>query len=142
MARSAKPNRAENGKNGATLGFEAKLWQAADKLCNNMDAAEGKKGGQFYTPRCVVQVLVSILAPYKGRVYDPCCGSGGMFVHQSEKFIQKHGGKVGDIHHLRPTGLAGFVLANGSMSTATSLHPATMSALLRSRTMTSHTRRR
>ncbi len=59
-------------------------------------SAEGKKGGQFYTPRCVVQLLVEMLAPYKGRVYDPCCGSGGMFV-QSEKFIEAHGGRVGDI---------------------------------------------
>jgi type I restriction enzyme M protein len=59
-------------------------------------SAEGKKGGQFYTPRCVVQVLVEMLAPYKGRVYDPCCGSGGMFV-QSEKFIEEHGGRAGDI---------------------------------------------
>ena len=59
-------------------------------------SAEGKKGGQFYTPRCVVQVLVEMLAPYKGRVYDPCCGSGGMFV-QSERFIEEHGGKIGDI---------------------------------------------
>ncbi len=64
-------------------------------------SAEGKKGGQFYTPRCVVRVLVEMLAPYKGRVYDPCCGSGGMFV-QSEKFIEAHGGKLGDISHLRP----------------------------------------
>ena len=59
-------------------------------------SAEGKKGGQFYTPRCVVQLLVELLAPYKGRVYDPCCGSGGMFV-QSEKFVEEHGGKIGDI---------------------------------------------
>ena len=59
-------------------------------------AAEGKKGGQFYTPSHVVRVLVEMLAPYKGRVYDPCCGSGGMFV-QSEKFIEAHSGKVGDI---------------------------------------------
>ena len=59
-------------------------------------SAEGKKGGQFYTPRCVVQLLVEMLEPYKGRVYDPCCGSGGMFV-QSEKFVESHGGKVGDI---------------------------------------------
>lgn len=58
--------------------------------------AEGKKGGQFYTPRCIVRVLVEMLEPYKGRVYDPCCGSGGMFV-QSEKFVQAHGGRVGDI---------------------------------------------
>jgi len=59
-------------------------------------SAEGKGAGQFYTPRCVVQVLVEMLAPYKGRVFDPCCGSGGMFV-QSEKFIEAHGGRVGDI---------------------------------------------
>ena len=59
-------------------------------------SAEGKKGGQFYTPRCVVQVLVEMLAPYKGRIFDPCCGSGGMFV-QSEKFVQAHGGHIGDI---------------------------------------------
>ena len=59
-------------------------------------SAEGKKGGQFYTPRCVVRVLVEMLAPYKGRVFDPCCGSGGMFV-QSEKFVEEHGGRIGDI---------------------------------------------
>lgn len=58
--------------------------------------AEGKKGGQFYTPQSIVKVLVEILEPYKGRVYDPCCGSGGMFV-QSEKFVQAHGGRIGDI---------------------------------------------
>ncbi|HWE43257.1 MAG TPA: class I SAM-dependent DNA methyltransferase [Gemmatimonadaceae bacterium] len=59
-------------------------------------SAEGKSGGQFYTPSHVVRVLVEMLAPYKGRVYDPCCGSGGMFV-SSEKFIEAHSGKVGDI---------------------------------------------
>ncbi|MDX6499131.1 MAG: type restriction enzyme protein [Blastocatellia bacterium] len=66
-------------------------------------SAEGKKGGQFYTPRPVVQLLVEMLAPYKGRVFDPCCGSGGMFV-QSVKFVKAHasgngnGGKAkGDI---------------------------------------------
>ncbi len=59
-------------------------------------SAEGKSGGQFYTPSHVVRVLVEMLAPYKGRVYDPCCGSGGMFV-QSEKFIEAHSGKLGDI---------------------------------------------
>ena len=59
-------------------------------------SAEGKKGGQFYTPRSVVQLLVEMLAPYKGRVFDPACGSGGMFV-QSEKFVEAHGGKIGDI---------------------------------------------
>jgi type I restriction enzyme M protein len=59
-------------------------------------SAEGKSGGQFYTPSHVVRVLVEVLAPYKGRVYDPCCGSGGMFV-QSENFIKAHAGKIGDI---------------------------------------------
>ena len=60
-------------------------------------AAEGKNGGQFYTPRCVVATLVEILSPAPGcRVYDPCCGSGGMFV-QSEKFVEEHGGRVGDV---------------------------------------------
>jgi type I restriction enzyme M protein len=59
-------------------------------------SAEGKNGGQFYTPNCVVRLLVQMLSPYKGRIYDPCCGSGGMFV-QSEKFVEAHGGKLGDI---------------------------------------------
>jgi type I restriction enzyme M protein len=59
-------------------------------------SAEGKNGGQFYTPSCIVRLLVEMLAPYKGRIYDPCCGSGGMFV-QSEKFVEAHGGKIGDI---------------------------------------------
>lgn len=58
--------------------------------------AEGKKGGQFYTPRSIVKILVEMIEPYHGRVYDPCCGSGGMFV-QSEKFVQAHEGKLDDI---------------------------------------------
>ena len=58
--------------------------------------AEGKKGGEFYTPTSIVRLLVEILQPYRGRVYDPCCGSGGMFV-QSEKFIEAHGGQRDDI---------------------------------------------
>ena len=58
--------------------------------------AEGKKGGQFYTPRSVVELLVKMLEPYKGRVFDPCCGSSGMFV-QSEKFIADHQGRTNDI---------------------------------------------
>lgn len=58
--------------------------------------AEGKKGGQFYTPRSVVELLVKMLEPYKGRVLDPCCGSGGMFV-QSEKFVKEHQGIINDI---------------------------------------------
>jgi type I restriction enzyme M protein len=59
-------------------------------------AAEGKGGGEFFTPQSVVKLLVEMLEPYKGRVYDPCCGSGGMFV-QSEKFVQAHGGRLTDL---------------------------------------------
>ena len=59
-------------------------------------SAEGKKGGQFYTPRCIVRTLVAMLAPYQGRIYGPCCGWGGMFV-QSEKFVEAHGGRRDDI---------------------------------------------
>ena len=58
--------------------------------------SEGKRGGEFYTPRSVVRVMVEMIEPYKGRVYDPCCGSGGMFV-QSERFVEEHGGRIGDI---------------------------------------------
>jgi len=59
-------------------------------------AAEGKGGGEFYTPQSVVKILVQMIEPYSGRVYDPCCGSGGMFV-QSEQFVEEHGGRQGDI---------------------------------------------
>lgn len=192
-------DRANRSKDVLGRVYEYFLGQFAD--------AEGKKGGQFYTPRSIVNLLVEMLEPYKGRIFDPCCGSGGMFV-QSEKFIEAHGGKIGDIsiygqesnqttwrlckmnlairgidsniewgdsfrddqfkdlkadfvlanppfndsdwsgellqddvrwkfgappkgnanfawvqnfiHHLSPTGMAGFVLANGSMSTNTS----------------------
>jgi len=72
------------------------LGRVYEYFLSQFASAEGKKGGQFYTPRCVVGVLVEMLAPYKGRVYDPACGSGGMFV-QSEKFVEAHGGKIGDI---------------------------------------------
>jgi type I restriction enzyme M protein len=72
------------------------LGRVYEYFLSQFASAEGKKGGQFYTPQSVVRVLVEMLAPYKGRVYDPCCGSAGMFV-QSEKFIEAHGGKIGDI---------------------------------------------
>jgi type I restriction enzyme M protein len=72
------------------------LGRVYEYFLSEFASAEGKKGGQFYTPRSIVRLLVEMLAPYKGRVYDPCCGSGGMFV-QSEKFIEEHGGRLGDI---------------------------------------------
>ena len=103
----------------ANLGFEANLWLTADSRGNNMDAAEspskdvfdslgrvyedfvtqfasaeGKNGGQFYTPRCVVHVLAEMLAPYKGRLYDPCCGSAGMFALQGRNHDVAPRGRV------------------------------------------------
>lgn len=58
--------------------------------------AEGKKGGQFYTPKSIVRIMVEMIAPYKGRVFDPACGSGGMFI-MSEKFVESHKGNINDI---------------------------------------------
>lgn len=81
-------------------GFETRpfdiLGRVYEYFLGQFAGAEGKRGGEFYTPRSVVQVLVEMLEPYQGRVYDPCCGSGGMFV-QSEKFVLEHGGRIGDI---------------------------------------------
>src|SRR3954453_2499894 len=87
----------------ANVGFKGSRGQARDMLgrvyeyfLGKFAAAEGKLGGEFYTPRSVVRVLVEMLEPYAGRVYDPCCGSGGMFV-QSEKFVEAHGGRKTDV---------------------------------------------
>lgn len=72
------------------------LGRVYEYFLSKFASSEGKLGGEFYTPRCVVRVLVEMLAPYKGRVYDPACGSGGMFV-QSEEFVEEHGGRIGEI---------------------------------------------
>ena len=82
--------KATKERNGDVLGhvFEYFLGEFA--------LAEGKQGGQFYTPRSIVELLVKMLEPYHGRVFDPCCGSGGMFV-QSEEFVKQHSGKINDI---------------------------------------------
>ena len=72
------------------------LGRTYEYFLSGFAGAEGKRGGEFYTPRSVVRVLVEMLEPYKGCIYDPCCGSGGMFV-QSETFVQEHGGRIGDI---------------------------------------------
>ncbi len=86
----------------STIGFGAGdkakdvLGEVYEYFLGQFASAEGKKGGQFYTPASVVKVLVEILGPHKGKVYDPCCGSGGMFV-QSEKFVENHGGRFGDL---------------------------------------------
>ncbi|WP_129596548.1 class I SAM-dependent DNA methyltransferase [Methanohalophilus profundi] len=73
------------------------LGQVYEYFLGNFASAEGKKGGEFYTPKSVVETLVEMIEPYNGRVYDPCCGSGGMFV-QSRKFIERHGGSDEDIY--------------------------------------------
>ena len=86
----------------STIGFSDEqnssdlLGEVYEYFLGQFAAAEGKKGGQFYTPAHVVKTLVAVLSPHTGRVYDPCCGSGGMFV-QSERFVQAHGGRVDDI---------------------------------------------
>ena len=86
----------------STIGFSEDqnsgdmLGEVYEYFLGQFASAEGKKGGQFYTPRHVVKTLVAVLSPHKGRVYDPCCGSGGMFV-QSEEFIKSHGGRRDDI---------------------------------------------
>ncbi len=87
----------------SSIGLGDKVSQSKDVLGRVYEyflakfaSAEGKGGGEFYTPAHVVRTLVAMLEPYKGRVFDPCCGSGGMFV-QSEKFIQAHGGRITDI---------------------------------------------
>jgi type I restriction enzyme M protein len=72
------------------------LGRAYEYFLKKFASAEGRLGGDFYTPQSVVRVLVEMIAPYKGRVFDPCCGSGGMFV-QSEKFVEAHGGSTRDI---------------------------------------------
>lgn len=87
----------------SVIGFGGDANQARDLLgqvyeyfLGQFASAEGKRGGQFYTPASIVKTLVAVLNPHHGKVYDPCCGSGGMFV-QSEKFIEAHGGKLGDV---------------------------------------------
>ncbi|MFJ4397541.1 type I restriction-modification system subunit M [Pseudomonas sp. NPDC089396] len=87
----------------STIGFGDDAGKARDLLgqvyeyfLGQFARAEGKNAGQFYTPASIVKTLVAILNPHHGKVYDPCCGSGGMFV-QSEKFIETHGGKLGDV---------------------------------------------
>ena len=72
------------------------LGRAYEYCLSKFAEAEGKLAGEFYTPACVVKTLVNVLQPYHGRVYDPCCGSGGMFV-QSAKFIEQHAGHINDI---------------------------------------------
>lgn len=99
----------EPGKIGDLLGIVAKMkfdpknhssrdifGEVYEYFLGNFALEEGQKAGQFYTPRSVVRTLVEILAPFEGRIYDPCCGSGGMFVY-SERFVEAHGGRKGQV---------------------------------------------
>ena len=101
LGRDASPQASGSGESAdgsASRPYQSKdiLGRVYEYFLTRFASAEGKNGGQFYTPSCVVRCLVEMLAPYKGRIYDPACGSGGMFV-QSEKFVESHGGKLGDI---------------------------------------------
>ena len=87
----------------AGIGFKDERAKARDMLgrvyeyfLGKFAQAEGKRGGEFFTPRSIVRLLVEMLEPYEGRVYDPCCGSAGMFV-QSERFVEAHGGQKTNI---------------------------------------------
>ena len=84
------------GMDAATDSSLDVLGRVYEYFLGSFAGAEGKRGGEFYTPGSVVRLLVDMLEPYKGRIYDPCCGSGGMFV-QSERFVEEHGGRIGDI---------------------------------------------
>ncbi len=72
------------------------LGRVYEYFLSKFASAEGKGGGEFYTPACIVRTLVEMIEPFKGRVYDPCCGSGGMFV-QSSKFVKEHQGNINDV---------------------------------------------
>jgi type I restriction enzyme M protein len=87
----------------ATFPFRHETLKAKDILghvyeyfLGQFASAEGKKGGQYYTPKSIVTLIVEMLQPFQGRVYDPCCGSGGFFV-QSERFVEEHGGRIGQL---------------------------------------------
>ncbi|MDR0678072.1 MAG: type I restriction-modification system subunit M [Holosporaceae bacterium] len=72
------------------------LGRVYEYFLSRFASAEGKGGGEFYTPQCIVKLLVEMIEPFIGRVYDPCCGSGGMFV-QAHKFVKERRGKIGDV---------------------------------------------
>ena len=79
-----------------TLSKEDLVGRVYEYFLGKFAATEGKGGGEFYTPKCVVTLLTEMLEPFQGKIYDPCCGSGGMFV-QSAKFIENHGGNINKI---------------------------------------------
>ena len=112
--------------NGQPLGLRAKdiLGHVYEYFLGQFALAEGKKGGQYYTPKAIVTLVVEMLRPFKGRVYDPAMGSGGFFV-QSEEFIEQHGGKVAN-------GKSGQISVYGQESNPTTWRLAAMNMAIRS----------
>ena len=107
------------------------LGRVYEYFLSQFASAEGKKGGEFYTPRCVVKLLVEMLEPYKGRVYDPCCGSSGMFV-QSVEFIRAHATGNGNGNGgARPIGARGDISIYGQESNYTTWRLAKMNLAIR-----------
>lgn len=80
----------------ASLHAKDILGHVYEYFLGEFSIAAGKRGGEFYTPKSIVSLIVEMLEPFQGRVYDPCCGSGGFFV-QSERFVEEHGGRIGQI---------------------------------------------
>ena len=105
------------------------LGRVYEYFLSQFASAEGKKGGEFYTPRCVVKLLVEMLEPYQGRVYDPCCGSSGMFV-QSMEFIHAHANGNGNCAHKGPIG-KGDIRIIGQESNYTTWRLAKMNLAIR-----------
>jgi type I restriction enzyme M protein len=101
------------------------LGQVYEYFLGEFAKLEGKRGGQYYTAGCVVKLLVAMLEPFKGRVYDPCCGSGGMFV-QSERFVEEHAGK-----HVDPRQARDQIAVYGQESNATTWRLAKMNLAIR-----------
>jgi len=114
------------------------LGRVYEYFLSQFASAEGKKGGEFYTPRCVVKLLVEMLEPYRGRVYDPCCGSSGMFV-QSVEFIRAHasgngnggGGNGGKVAHAAKGGARPDISIYGQESNYTTWRLAKMNLAIR-----------
>ena len=111
--------------NGQPLNLKSKdiLGHVYEYFLGQFALAEGKKGGQYYTPKSIVTLIVEMLQPFKGRVYDPAMGSGGFFV-QSEEFIEQHGGKVAN-------GKAGQISVYGQESNPTTWRLAAMNMAIR-----------
>ncbi len=104
------------------------LGRVYEYFLSKFASAEGKKGGQFYTPACIVQTLVAMLAPQKGLVYDPCCGSGGMFV-QTDKFVREHASR--DDSARRKGAQEGLITVVGQESNPTTRRLAMMNLAIR-----------